>query len=202
MGWAPLLGDIGHALNTLQKPPSLNQHFKVGVHVPLVERKDSTGEPGDPSYQTMSSAITGHIGAYGKYRITNHNLLLANQLGFVNPALTAWQLLPFSFAVDWFANIGQVLGSLTDFVGIEIYDSGIGEVVRSTVTWDYSWREWDTGAQQWLYSHQQQSGVRILKLRTPGPIPRPRLLVVPLDRLSKTRAATAVSLLYEIFLRK
>lgn len=37
------------------------------------------------------------------------------ELGFTDPATVAWNLLPLSFVVDWFVNVGQVLESLHEF---------------------------------------------------------------------------------------
>lgn len=44
-------------------------------------------------------------------------LALLNELGLVNPWALAWELTPFSFVVDWFINIGQVLTSLSASMG-------------------------------------------------------------------------------------
>ncbi|UUW21395.1 MAG: maturation protein [Sanya fiers-like virus 46] len=40
---------------------------------------------------------------------------LLEELGFTDPATVAWNLLPLSFVVDWFVNVGQVLESLHEF---------------------------------------------------------------------------------------
>jgi hypothetical protein len=52
--------------------------------------------------------------------ISNPNLYLANKLGFVNPAVIAWELVPFSFVVDWFVPVGNFLSQWTDFVGLSL----------------------------------------------------------------------------------
>jgi hypothetical protein len=52
-------------------------------------------------------------------QITNPNLFLANQLGLIDIALP-WKLLPFSFVVDWFINVEQVLSSVTDWYGVSL----------------------------------------------------------------------------------
>lgn len=54
----------------------------------------------------------------GVYYADNPGLYLLNSLGVINPISVAWELVPFSFAVDWFLPIGQYLQSLTDFVGV------------------------------------------------------------------------------------
>jgi hypothetical protein len=40
-------------------------------------------------------------------------------LGITNPLLVAWELVPFSFVVDWFLPIGNYLESLDSLLGYE-----------------------------------------------------------------------------------
>jgi hypothetical protein len=54
--------------------------------------------------------------------VSNPNLYLASQLGFVNPAAIAWELVPFSFVVDWFVNVGEFLNNFTDLWGLTVTD--------------------------------------------------------------------------------
>lgn len=42
-----------------------------------------------------------------------------NSAGLLNPAALAWELIPFSFVVDWFTPIGPVLQALTATTGLE-----------------------------------------------------------------------------------
>lgn len=55
-------------------------------------------------------------------RIKNPNLWLANQLGLVNPVQWANEAVPFSFVIDWFSNLSQVISQMTDFVGLDVLD--------------------------------------------------------------------------------
>lgn len=55
--------------------------------------------------------------------VENPNLHRATTLGLTNPAAIAWELVPFSFVVDWFIPIGNFLNSWTDFLGLRFEDS-------------------------------------------------------------------------------
>lgn len=48
-----------------------------------------------------------------------------NQLGLLNPAGVAWDLVPFSFVVDWFCPIGPVLYAMTAPAGLLFVDGSI-----------------------------------------------------------------------------
>lgn len=41
--------------------------------------------------------------------------LLASNIAFVDPLVTAWEVLPFSFIVDWFVNVGESVKAFSPF---------------------------------------------------------------------------------------
>lgn len=55
-------------------------------------------------------------------RIKNANLFLADQLGLTNPVQWINEAIMFSFVIDWFSNLSQVISQMTDFVGLETSD--------------------------------------------------------------------------------
>ncbi|DAD51988.1 maturation protein [ssRNA phage Gephyllon.4_13] len=113
-GWEPLVKDIGAAINTLQDP---------------IPPKRVTGSGRCSAYGRKTNDINGSFITWRdttvaktgcEVKVTNPNLHLAQQLGFVNPFAVAWELVPFSFVVDWFVNVGAFLGQMTDFAGLSI----------------------------------------------------------------------------------
>lgn len=50
--------------------------------------------------------------------VVNPNESLMQSLGLVNPLSVAWDLVPWSFVIDWFTGIGTFLGGLTDMYGL------------------------------------------------------------------------------------
>jgi hypothetical protein len=52
--------------------------------------------------------------------INSAGLHSLEQLGLANPAALAWEVVPFSFVVDWFVNVGDFLSSFTDFAGMTL----------------------------------------------------------------------------------
>lgn len=206
MGWAPLMGDIGLAIETISEwSPVPKRHFSVGVvhEDRKVKKIQSSPVYTYPGYRwtniELSFMYNCKLSAYGDVEVINHNLHLANKMGFTNPVLTFWQLIPFSFIAEWLVNVGQVLGSFTDFVGLVFTNTGTAQRIGVTATArGVTWDGWSSGS----VVPVNQDGIADLVDRRPGSLPSPRLEARILDRLSLTRAATSISLLVEIFLRK
>lgn len=199
MGWAPMFGDIYTALDVIGRDRSRN-HFTVGVTV-----KDTftnyVGSKSSDLYRMERCVLSGRVSAYGNAQVTNHNLHIADQLGLINPARVAWNVVPFSFAIDWLLNVGQVLGSLTDFAGVTFSHTGQSRFIQrnsSKTGWD---RVYDYTSGKYVREYMHVFGKQAEKVRVPGALPTPQL-TVRFNRQSWTQAATSVSLLNEIFLKK
>lgn len=88
------------------------------VTIPAVSDWDSStygpveARKGLSIYQVVSATI--RYGAVGKsrYDFSMSQARLFDKLG-LNPFVTAWELIPFSFVVDWFVNIGDWVFSQT-----------------------------------------------------------------------------------------
>jgi len=197
MGWAPLYGDIYNALDVLQRPYP-DEHFRTGFAFGNSPASQVIGNPvSSMSYARKEHKGYARISAYGKFRVTNHNLYRANQLGLINPAATLWEIVPFSFIVDWFTNVGQVLNGMSDFAGVTLRETGIGLLEVGDVScFGYNGR-YENGKLVKDYFHGTVHFER--RTRSPGNIPSPRL-TLDLPKLSLTRAATSISLLSSIFL--
>lgn len=110
-GWSPLVGDIYGAMDVLQTP-KFGQIKSVGsASAPFVSEQYSSW---------LNRYASGTVGTRyeGVFQVDNPNAFLADRMGLTNPATIAWELVPFSFVVDWFTNVGQVLGSLNDHAGL------------------------------------------------------------------------------------
>lgn len=115
-GWMPLIGDIGAGVELLQSPYG-TIFGEAYVSRPIYRRYYLKG-----SYETHECVIEGKASVKGQlvYRVTNPSLYLANQLGFTNPTLIMWELVPFSFVVDWFLPVGDFLQSFSQLQGLAV----------------------------------------------------------------------------------
>lgn len=57
-------------------------------------------------------------------RFDNNNVVTADRLGLLNVAGLAWELVPYSFVVDWFINIGDLLSDMTALAGSTVLSRG------------------------------------------------------------------------------
>ena len=182
-GWSPLCDDIHAAAKTL-----VEDYPDRDVRASASRSTQQTGSY-VPDVWTQNAARTYSCRIGAKVKVTNPNLYLANQLGVLNPAAIAWELIPFSFVVDWFSSIGQVLNSLTDFVGVELKDAYTTESYRGDITLMM-------GSSSGKNTTVSTSGLRVR--RRLGITP-PRIVRYEFKGLSLTRGATAIALVVQTF---
>lgn len=134
-GWEPLISDVYDACEVINNPVK-------SLTLEKGKAKSSTAFSRDLSDSYVISNYKGSIQAYAQQgarvkainNLTYHTL---DQLGLNNPAVIAWELVPYSFVVDWFANVGDFLSSFTDFSGMTLVDSfhTFGYRARADGTW-------------------------------------------------------------------
>lgn len=117
-GWRPLLSEIRglHELLIRQLEPAL----LVKERRTLKEVFDITINDVDPSYK--QELITERCEVIGTLQrdhvvmltgqLTDAYLRTINQAGLSSPVSIAWELVPFSFVIDWLIPIGNVLEAL------------------------------------------------------------------------------------------
>ncbi len=188
-GWSPLIHDIGSAVDLLQSP----------VPKALVRGKRTTFDTWSytqtgSSYQ-LYALHTYKINALvqAEVQVENTNLWLANRLGLINPATVAWDLVPFSFVVDWFIPVSDFLGQFTEFSGLKVQNAFYTTRVIDTAS--YTDRGGPTGGSWSLY--ESVSSCSMVTERILG-IPSVSLQTRAPWRLSPTRALTAITLLIQV----
>lgn len=183
-GWKPLVADIGNAVELLQGPVPFGR-FKARGRKVKIDRK-FTAVNQVASYLGFVQAECGCC-----YTVTNPNLYLANKLGFVNPAAIAWELVPFSFVVDWFVNVGDFLTQSSELYGLTIsdpYTTQLLVISPCSARYQYSY------AGRFYGFESLSMGVWLDRAAS---LPEVKLGIRPAWRLSPMRAATAISLLVQ-----
>jgi hypothetical protein len=132
-GWRPLFADVHSALFTVCKdgvpPQYITSRAKRRIYVRnSVVTSDSKGfdEWAGSASLTYSARVL----------VTNPNLWMLNRLGLINPATVAWDLIPWSFVVNMFLNVNQMINSITDEIGLDVAEQTITRTSKLLLTTD------------------------------------------------------------------
>lgn len=187
-GYAPLMGDIHNSIQLLSRPTqrTIWVSARAGAQAPVTK---TTG--------TIASGLVDKVVL--KYKRNVEMGLWADLInpwtsqlelhGVANPVSVAWELIPFSFLVDWFANVGDVINSYTDTLGW-VFRAGYMSTVRRAEG-SHVYYPYDKS-----YPFEAYAAWRTVMQRTQmSSLPSVELHVQRLNHLSVTRAATAVALL-------
>lgn len=194
MGWAPTIGDVYTSLDALSG--RIPDHtIKAGSTVPISGSKTLSSSGAVANSQYLGK---GTVWIQGIVEITNPSLHIAQSLGLVNPFKTVWETTPFSWFADWFTNVGQILGQITDWVGLKLKNLIVSVKTVATSSWScsdariiYGWSEPAT------MFHSKSFFWFSRYILTVLPTVKP-ILRLP-NGLSLTRGATLASLLATMF---
>lgn len=129
-GWMPLIKDIYAALNLATSV--IPDHYVSGRAGTPISFTQTTSDSNYVYRSTFEGRITVTHSAVVK--VANPNIRLANYMGLVNLPGVAWDLVPWSFVVNYFSNTNQMIRSLTADLGLSITS-------RSTTITHWSMRD-------------------------------------------------------------
>lgn len=124
-GWLPTLMDIDTLIN---KPLGLPGTICSGK---AFGRYDVNGYNEGGWEFSQNGSISTRVQALVLPR--NPFMKTASQYGIANPALVAWELVPYSFVVDWMFNVGGYLEHLGALDGLEL--------VNPTTSWRHTFHQ-------------------------------------------------------------
>jgi hypothetical protein len=188
-GWTPMIGDVYDAVSVLQSSfreirvsaSARNRYVKRRPECPVI----SEGTTYDRQ-RYEESVWTGVA-----IKVTNPNLWLANSLGLINPAVVAWELVPFSFVVDWFSTVGTFLSHGTDMLGLSQSKAYTSKLVKGweASRYHYQWAPYGTGPTK----------IEAVKFSRVASLPSVGISFRPVKLPHWKRAANATSLLVQLF---
>jgi len=117
-GWKPLMADI-HAGVDLLNRGLIEESYEIEV-------KSAPRVNLDTGWQTRGDGFDTRWRCFGRAKvriiasIRSSYTEYFNTLGFTNPAEIAWELVPFSFVVDWFVPVGSCLSALSASAGLNL----------------------------------------------------------------------------------
>jgi hypothetical protein len=117
-GWAPLVNDVADAVKLATADP-----FRVFEKITGKgsSRNRCEVEPGDEGYSALrynfnvKRQIEEQVSYKGAIRAENSPPSFPEQLGlsWSNVLPTAWELIPYSFLVDYFTNVGDIIDGIS-----------------------------------------------------------------------------------------
>lgn len=185
-GWEPLMRDIFTCVNLLSDPIPCTSFTVKGRSIAVDRERLWRGKPANHEYSIERVKGSVRASVSGEFSVTNPDLYLANRLGVVNPATVVWELVPFSFVIDWFINVNEFLDSFSDLTGLRVTKACYSTLARVTGYYEYFYK-----------THGRVITRTGLYYRRLLGFPSVTLGLLPLKRLSLTRAATAISLLLQ-----
>jgi hypothetical protein len=124
--WRPLIMDVSAAYDIVQEglqvplTQKVTRNVKTGVTFQCQTWRDSTSGGKLTTYSSSESCpVDVGVKTIIYTRIVLSEVQKLQQLGLINPAEIAWELVPFSFVVDWFVPVGTFLSACTATYGQE-----------------------------------------------------------------------------------
>lgn len=194
-GWTPLLGEIDGASKELarllyERPV---QSLTVKGHAKESDRSNS-GEVYVPNH--LQATIDAHYDHYQSYACTfNVDLRSVRELsslGLTQPEQIVWELVPYSFVVDWFLPIGSWLESMSALRGLSFKEGTLTRSSRVRATINVKERNPLPGTYRSSWCQQKRPGQysrfemqRIVLLQPPGVEPPDLRWPLSTDKLAK-----------------
>jgi hypothetical protein len=122
-GWLPLVGDLHGGLEEfanmcVQQPPVIRATAKAEGRAGVQRRVYNTAATFAPDSEWVSSDPLTKCKGMLEFKLSSSFGALLGRTGVTNPYELAWELLPYSFIVDWFIPVGSYLSRMN-------YDQGL-----------------------------------------------------------------------------
>lgn len=198
-GWKPLMGTIHGALMFQ------NEHwdaFRVAARGKASHNSELLYNSGNKNYPRHT---VYHSGSYREqielwYMVTDRAEFSIERMMSLDPTAVAWELVPYSFVVDWFYDVGGYLEALElvhsdNLKFITGYRTSTSlETSANTMTGRFNayggdWNEWDCAG--W-----KSKKVKNRQILYEFPVPHPPVLNV---NLGSSQYFTAAALLRQLF---
>jgi hypothetical protein len=139
-GWKPLVSDLFGIYQLLKKYGDGSQPIIVHGHGSMSQSDTSYQAFGSAGWQTLREwwtrstdiKVKARCDLWARIDPSLAPLRALNQLGLINPASLAWELVPWSFVVDWIFPIGGFLSAQTAPVGLTFISGSSSERVSRT----------------------------------------------------------------------
>lgn len=199
-GWAPLFQDISDGMATLIGLNAYESRF-IRASATSTKKWDSfrfNYHGGTDRSPGQFGQIRNFINCTTKYRVVesakvtvdNPNLHMANRLGALNLLKVGWDVVPWSFVVNMFVNVNQMLDNCSAFAGLRIQNASVTKTAFTT--FHGQWQTWEDTLKGRKTVGVTSYTVNLSKVRTLGTASFTWQLKLPNADLSLAMTATAL----------
>jgi len=116
-GWKPLLSDVRGAAEKIAQTYAFQKPFEVHAKAEHLSKRYNVKFRDAPTISTRTRMVFDASSSEKarvvlQYEMENDLAAALSTTGITDPALLAWELLPYSFVVDWFLPVGNYLQAL------------------------------------------------------------------------------------------
>lgn len=188
-GWKPLVSDLSNAMEAYNKGSVSDTRARFSTTRLIKEELPL------PSFSYIFHVYgKGHRQVHARmdWKVRSQDWDRLKQIGYADPLTLGWELLPFSFVVDWLVPVGTFLEALNATVGLTYMGGSITGKVESNYTFiSHTVDEYVSG----LRPETTVENVAIERRIVNRPIPQ---IYVKWPFSSANRAASAVSLFLQL----
>lgn len=194
-GWMPLLSDIHDSCEAIANW-KYEQKAPIQISRVKVKRARSAREAPPGDFVTTYDTITT-IKYVCSYRISNADFKRLQTVGLTNPLSIAWEVMPWSFVVDWFLPVGRWLGNLDALVGVEFVDASWTRIDEQVIDMRI---DSSTVSGSTRYTYKLSGATKMVTIQR-NPSTPPSVLTLPRFKspFSTTHAVTGLALLRQVF---
>lgn len=131
-GWLPLCSDLYELMEAAQEDIRKGGQIISATRSVTNSYSQTPARNSDWHNRQQNVEVTGYCHLYAG--ISNSTLAAAAQYGLVNPLELGWEVIPFSFLVDWGMPIGNFLSAFDAGVGLDFIGGCKGTVVSGTAS--------------------------------------------------------------------
>lgn len=186
-GWKPLASDVYGAYNALIE--DVAKPLLISASARSHHEWEGRAYDADAGFKILArTKLTG--------RLIDPYAQMMQSWGLINPLSVAWEVVPWSFAIDWFIPVGNTLAALTASAGLG-YESGF-TTFRGQGQWEWVGKAqpWETLESPGSYRVEMFKSTRFV--HSHFPLAR---LYADRNPFRGTRAPNALALLMNLFFR-
>lgn len=192
MGWKPFISDMQSIFDIVQNPKGASRNKKAKRTSVLEETPISISKVlanGETHTVTGTSRFSGDIRA-----IVIADISAFTNNAYINPISTAWELIPFSFLIDYFIGIGNWIKANSLVLAGVKYTASVGYAVTLNRTVNLVGAPPVNGTLKQYYAEGKANVYAEMKLRVPRTISLRNLPPVNEEVQSVTRVINMIAL--------